>query len=74
MATFNFIQILMYNLYASSVKPDQTPRSVASSLVLHCLPTPHKKDARFMWVIIERNHAIPKKWAIAFPLATIKDE
>ena len=30
--------------------PDQTPRSAASGLGLHCLPMSHKKDARLIWV------------------------
>ena len=30
--------------------PDQTPRSVASGLDLHCMSTSHKKDARLLWV------------------------
>ena len=30
--------------------PDQTPRSVASDLGLHCLPMSQKKDARIIWV------------------------
>ena len=30
----------------SSGDPNQTPRYVASDLVLHCLHTSHKKDAR----------------------------
>ena len=33
-----FIEILVFN--ANSVDPDQTPRSVASDLGLHCLPMP----------------------------------
>ena len=32
-------------LYVSSPKPDKTPRSVASDLVLHCLHTSHTMDA-----------------------------
>ena len=30
--------------------PDQTPRTVASDLGLHCSPMSHKKDARLIWV------------------------
>ena len=30
--------IRMHILHANSVDPDQTPRSVASDLGLHCLP------------------------------------
>ena len=39
-----------YNiLKANSGYPDQTPRSAASGLGLHCLPMFHKKDARLLW-------------------------
>ena len=31
--------------------PDQTPRSVAPDLDLHCLPMSQKWDARLIWVI-----------------------
>ena len=31
----------MVELFANSGDPDQTPRSVASDLGLHCLPTGH---------------------------------
>ena len=33
-------------LNANSVDPDQTPRSAASDLGLHCLPMPHLWDVR----------------------------
>ena len=35
---------------ANSVDPDQTPRSVASDLGLHCLPVSHLWNARHKWV------------------------
>ena len=35
---------------ANSVNPDQTPRSAASDLGLHCLPMSHLWDARHKWV------------------------
>ena len=35
---------------ANSVDPDQTPRSAASDLGLHCLPMSHLWDARYKWV------------------------
>ena len=35
---------------ANSEETNQTPRSAASGLVLHCLPMSHKKDARHKWV------------------------
>ena len=37
-------------LNANSVDPDQTPRSAASDLDLHCLPMSHLWDARHKWV------------------------
>ena len=36
-------------LNANSVDPDQTPRSVASDLGLHCLPMSLLWDARHKW-------------------------
>ena len=29
---------------------DQTPRSAAAALGLHCLPVSNKKDARLIWI------------------------
>ena len=43
-----FIYIPVLN--ANSVDPDQTPRSAASDLGLHCLPMSHLWDARLKWV------------------------
>ena len=37
-------------LLANSEDPDQTPRSVASDLGLHCLPMLQKWDTRLIWV------------------------
>ena len=46
--------IVMYykivELNANSVDPDQTPRSSASDLGLHCLPISLLWDARLIWV------------------------
>ena len=42
---FDFIQTIIEFSVANSGDPDQTPRSVASDLGLHCLPLSHKKDA-----------------------------
>ena len=39
-------------LLANSEDPDQTPRSAASDLRLHCLPMSQKWDARLTWVKI----------------------
>ena len=38
-------------MLANSGGPYQTPRSAASDLGMHCLPTSHKKDAMLIWVI-----------------------
>ena len=38
------------HLWSNSGEHDQTPRSVASDLVLHCLPMAHKKEAKLKWV------------------------
>ena len=38
------------HLNANSVDPDQTPRSAASDLGLHCLPMSLLWDARLKWV------------------------
>ena len=43
----------MFNSY--SVDPDQTLRSVASDLGLHCLPTSQFWDARQQRVKVMRN-------------------
>ena len=43
-----FVEISELN--AKSVDPDQTPRSVASDLGLHCLPVFLLWDARLIWV------------------------
>ena len=39
----------MSELNANSVEPDQTPRSAASDLVLHCLSMSLLWDARGKW-------------------------
>ena len=36
--------------------PINWPRFAASDLVLHCLPTSHKKDAMLIWVKIDINY------------------
>ena len=40
---------------ANSGDPDQTPRSVASDLGLHCSYMSHKKDVRLIWVKMVHN-------------------
>ena len=42
-------------MLANSEDPDQTPRSAASDLGLHCLPGSQKWDAMLIWVTF-RNH------------------
>ena len=51
---FSSLFKFQYNiLQANSGDPDQTPRSVASDLGLHCLNMSHKKDARLKQVNYE---------------------
>ena len=40
----------MAKLFANSEDPDQTPRSVASDLGLHCLPITLLRVSRLQWV------------------------
>ena len=46
------IFIVIIIVIANSGETDQTPRSVASDLELHCLHVPmtHKKDDMLIWV------------------------
>ena len=56
-----FIEIPVFN--ANSVDPDQTPRSVASDLGLHCLPMSLLWDARLKWVtIVQVIHVFHFLW------------
>ena len=41
----------MTKLFANSGDPDQTPRSVASDLGLHCLPVTILLVSRLQWVM-----------------------
>ena len=41
----------MAKLFANSGDPDQTPRSAASDLGLHCLPITLLRVSRLQWVI-----------------------
>ena len=50
MVFFTFFQILIEHLLANSGDPDRKTHSAASDLSVHCLPMPHKKDARLIWV------------------------
>ena len=42
----------MAKLFANSEDPDQTPRSAASDLGLHCLPVTLLRVSRLQWVKI----------------------
>ena len=47
---FLFWFYFLYNfLWANSVDPKKTPRSVASDKGLHCLPRSQKRDTRLIW-------------------------
>ena len=69
---FLFWFFLKYNfLLANSVVPDQTPRSAASDLGLHCLPMSIKWDARLIWVKNHRtalNSCITVFWTVPLSL------
>ena len=43
-----FIEMAAYS--ANTVDPDQTPRSAASALGLHCFPKSRLWDVRHKWV------------------------
>ena len=45
----------MVQLFANSGDPDQTPRSAASDLGLHCLPIPILGVSRLQWVKLETS-------------------
>ena len=48
--------VFFFNFYSNfdrnSGDPDQTSRSVASDLDLHCLPTSHKKGAMLTYMLV----------------------
>ena len=46
--------------------PDQTPRTVASDLVLHCLPTYHKKDDMLISCIWAKTTYLPVLFMFLF--------
>ena len=54
-----FIAIPVVN--ANSVDSDQTLRSAASGLGLHCLPMSHLLDARLKWVL-QRLYVMNPGW------------
>ena len=45
-----FVMVGISQLNANNIDPDQTQRSVASDLGVHCLPMSHLWDARLKWV------------------------
>ena len=47
---FFILLILIEQSVSKSGESDQTPRSAASDLVLHCLSMSHTNDARLKWV------------------------
>ena len=47
----------MAKLFANSGGPDQTPRSAASDLGLHCLPITFLRVSRLYWVKGSRSHS-----------------
>ena len=64
-AVFFFIEILELN--ANSEDPDQTPRSAASHLCLHCMPMPFLWDTRHKWGNMRNNQHI-----LSFQYHTLK--
>ena len=48
----------MAKLFANSGDPDQTPRSAASDLGLHCLPITLLRVSRLQWVKVMDTHAV----------------
>ena len=53
----------MAKLFANSGDPDQTPRSAASDLGLHCLPVTLLRVSRLQWV--KCNLTFPTLFAIS---------
>ena len=59
----------MVELLANSGYPDQTPRSAASGLGLHCLPITLLRVSRLQWVIfVEIDHEIFSTVILSLPL------
>ena len=48
----------MAKLFANSGDPDQTPRSAASDLGLHCLPSTLLRVSRLQWVNIDVERTV----------------
>ena len=51
----------MAKLFANSGDPDQTPRSAASDLGLHCLPIIVLRVSRLQWVNMTRKKKLRKR-------------
>ena len=61
-SNFSFLfHLSMKMIQANRIAPDGTPCFAASHLGLFCLPMPHNKDARLIWVK-QSNH-----FSIFFP-------
>ena len=61
LVSFDHCQVLLPVVSANSVDTDQTPRSAASDLGLHCLPMSHLWDARHKWVIFLHAKSLLRK-------------
>ena len=58
----------MAKLFANSEKPDQTPRTEASDLGLHCLPITILGVSQLQWVKTHPHYMIPMKCQVLFSL------
>ena len=58
---FTYSSKKMAKLFANSGDPDQTPRSAASDLGLHCLPITLLWVSRLQWVNGLNDHKKQKK-------------
>ena len=56
----------MAKLFANSGDPDQTPRSAASDLGLHCLPITLLRVSRLQWVNALLLASCPTIWTVSF--------
>ena len=56
----------MAKVFANSGDPDQTPRSAASDLGLHCLPITLLRVSRLQWVNALLLASCPTIWTISF--------
>ena len=49
----------MAEVCANTEDPDQTPRSAASDLGMHCLPNTFLGVSRLQWVKVEQVRGVP---------------